>query len=416
MVEPDTSTRTPAPIGAAVPLRFIFFFATISAFMASTHGYLGWRLGRSLPPHRRKRLWALAALSAVALPGGLIASRLVASPALATALAWVTYVHMGLFTLLLASVLAFDVVVGLLALGDHLAHRLGGRRPLEDMLPAQPERRQALLRGAHLGLIGLTGVQGGAGFAWSQRALAVREVEVPITGLDPSLAGLRIVQLTDVHVGSLIRADFVREMVDKVNALSPDLIAITGDLVDGSVPELGAHTAPLADLRSRHGSFFCTGNHEYYSGVHPWVDELRRLGITVLLNEHVTVDHGGAAMVVAGVTDLHAEGIEPAHTPDLAAAVDGAPDGAFRLLLAHQPGAIVEGPAHQIDLQLSGHTHGGQYFPGTLLVHLAHPYVRDLHLHEGRTWIYVSCGTGFWGPPMRLGTTAEITLLTLRRA
>ncbi|MCK6502041.1 metallophosphoesterase [Myxococcota bacterium] len=399
-----------------MPLRFLFFFASISAFMASTHGYLGWRLARPLPPDRRRRIWALAALSALALPGALIASRLVASPALGTALAWTAYVHMGLFTLLLATVLAFDLAVGALALGDHLAHRLRGRRPSDDLLPAQPERRQALLRGAHLGLLGLTGLQGGAGFAWSQRPLAVREVEVPVAGLDPALAGLRIVQLTDVHVGSLIRADFVREMVDKVNALSPDLVAITGDLVDGSVPELAAHTAPLADLRARHGTFFCTGNHEYYSGVHPWVEELRRLGLRVLLNQHEVRDHDGAALVIAGVTDLHAEGIEPAHTPDLAAAMADAPAGAFRLLLAHQPGAVVEAPAHQVDLQLSGHTHGGQYFPGTLLVHLAHPYVRDLHLHEGRTWIYVSCGTGFWGPPMRLGTTAEITLLTLRRA
>lgn len=399
-----------------MPLRFLFFFATISAFMASTHGYLGWRLGRPLPRARRRRLWAFTALSAVALPGALIASRLVTSPALGTALAWVAYSHMGLFTLLLASVLAFDLAVGALALADHLAHRLRGRRPSDELLPAQPERRQALLRGAHLGLVGLTGLQGGAGFAWSQRPLAVREVDVPVQGLAPALVGLRIVQLTDVHVGNLIRSDFVRQMVEKVNDLHPDLVAITGDLVDGSVPELAAHTAPLAGLRSRHGTWFCTGNHEYYSGVHPWVEELRRLGVTVLLNQHEVRDHDGATLVIAGVTDLHAEGIEPSHAPDLAAAMAGAPEGAFRLLLAHQPGAIVEAPAHQVDLQLSGHTHGGQYFPGTLLVHLAHPYVRDLHLHEGRTWIYVSCGTGFWGPPMRLGTTAEITLLTLRQA
>jgi predicted MPP superfamily phosphohydrolase len=184
--------------------------------------------------------------------------------------------------------------------------------------------------------------------------------------------------------------------------------------VDGSVPELRAHVAPLAELRARHGVFFVTGNHEYYSGVHGWVDELRRLGIRVLHNEHVVLHHGGAPLVLAGVPDYSGHHFDPAHRSDPAAALAGAPEGAPRVLLAHQPRTAPAAAKAGFDLQLSGHTHGGQFWPWNHFVRLQQPFTAGLH-RMGKLWVYVSRGTGYWGPPKRFGAPSEITLLRLKQ-
>ncbi|MBC7171393.1 MAG: metallophosphoesterase, partial [Polyangiaceae bacterium] len=239
-------------------------------------------------------------------------------------------------------------------------------------------------------------------------------VELRIPGLAPGLEGLRIAQISDVHVGPAIREHEVRTIVEAVNALSPDLVAITGDLVDGTVERIGPAVAPLAELRSTHGSFFCTGNHEYYSGVDAWCEEVARLGVRVLSETHVLVEHGGARLLVAGVDDPEGKRFG-AHEPKPSAALEGAPPHDCSVLLAHRPRAVREASAAGFDLQLSGHTHGGQYFPYTWLVRLFEPFETGLH-RVGRTLLYVNRGTTFWGPPIRLGSAQEITLLTLRRA
>jgi hypothetical protein len=196
-----------------------------------------------------------------------------------------------------------------------------------------------------------------------------------------------------------------------VNALTPDVVAITGDLVDGSVEALREHVAPLAKLKAAHGVFFVTGNHEYYSGVDEWLDELRRLGIRVLRNESVTLSRGAAAVELAGIDD-HASGRFPGHGPDLRRALKDRDPRRPVVLLAHQPVAVHEAAAFDVDLQLSGHTHGGQLWPWGYLVRLQQKYLNGLY-RIGNTLLYVSCGTGYWGPPMRLGAPAEITELTL---
>ena len=248
-----------------------------------------------------------------------------------------------------------------------------------------------------------------------RRAVAVKPVEIAAEGLSSALSGLKIVQLTDVHIGPTIKGDFLADVVQRTNALQPDIVVITGDLVDGSVEELSHHTAVLADLKARHGVFFVTGNHEYYSGAEQWVEEVRRLGITVLLNEHRLIEHDGGRLLLAGVTDYTADRILPAHASSPLVAAEGAPEADYRLLLAHQPASAYEASEAGFDLQLSGHTHGGQFFPGTALIHLAHPVARGLG-KVGRTLVYVSCGTGYWGPPFRLGAPAEITEITLQTA
>jgi predicted MPP superfamily phosphohydrolase len=249
---------------------------------------------------------------------------------------------------------------------------------------------------------------------WSARGLPrIVKVDIPVADLPESLRGFSIAQISDVHVGATIKRPFVERLVNRVNALGADMIAVTGDLVDGTVPQLAAHTAPLAGLSARHGAFFVTGNHEYYSGERAWTQELRRLGLRVLKNEHVVLQHDGAALVLAGVTDFSAHHFDPDQQSDPAAAIRGAPAGAgARILLAHQPSSAEAAADAGFDLQLCGHTHGGQFWPWNLFVGFFQPFTGGLH--RLRTlWIYVSRGTGYWGPPNRFGVPSEITHIRL---
>jgi len=245
------------------------------------------------------------------------------------------------------------------------------------------------------------------GVIQARRPRVVR-VSVPIADLPADLAGFKIVQLSDLHVGSTIRRSFVDRVVDRTNDLAPDLVAVTGDVADGFVPELRDHVAPLGRLRAPLGTFFVTGNHEYYWDPRGWMRELERLGIDVLSNEHRLIERGRGRLLLAGVTDLSA-----ASNPH--AAVAGAPDSDVRILLAHQPRSAFAAQDAGFDLQLSGHTHGGQYFPFNVLVRLFQPFVAGLHRLEAM-WLYVSRGTGYWGPPLRFGAPSEITLIELTAA
>ena len=254
-----------------------------------------------------------------------------------------------------------------------------------------------------------------AGYFLARRVAPVVDVEVAVEGLAPALEGFTIAQISDLHVGPTIKRPFVEKIVARVNRMGADMVAITGDLVDGTVRELADHTAPLAGLKSRHGTYVVTGNHEYYSGAHAWIRELRRLGARVLLNEHVVIDHDGAELAVAGVTDWSAHHFDPSHRSDPHAAALGAPERATKVLLAHQPRSAIHAEQAGYDLQLSGHTHGGQFWPWNLFVRLQQPFTAGLE-RLGRMWIYVSRGTGYWGPPMRFGIPSEITRIRLVRA
>jgi predicted MPP superfamily phosphohydrolase len=251
------------------------------------------------------------------------------------------------------------------------------------------------------------------GFVNARRRARVRHVDIAIAGLPAALNGFSIAQISDLHVGPTIKRNYLERVVDAVNDLRADMIAVTGDLVDGSVRELSRHTEPLARLTARHGAFFVTGNHEYYSGAQAWVAEMRRLGLSVLINEHVVLSHQGARIVVAGVTDISAGYFDPSHVSDPAAAIRGAPGNAgVKVLLAHQPRSAFAAAPAGFDLQLSGHTHGGQFFPWNYVVRLFHPFTAGLH-RVGGLQVYISRGTGYWGPPKRLGAPSEITLLRL---
>jgi predicted MPP superfamily phosphohydrolase len=251
------------------------------------------------------------------------------------------------------------------------------------------------------------------GLVNARRTARVVRVDVPIASLPAALHGFSIAQISDVHVGPTIKHGYLQAIVERINALQADMVAVTGDLVDGSVLELAQHVAPLAGLVSRHGTFFVTGNHEYYSGAHAWVDELRRLGLRVLMNEHVLLQHGDAALALAGVADFSAHHFDESHRSDPQAALAGVPDEALvRVLLAHQPRSAAAAAEAGFHLQISGHTHGGQFLPWTWFVRLQQPFTAGLNRWQD-LWVYTSRGTGYWGPPKRLGAPSEITHLRL---
>lgn len=243
----------------------------------------------------------------------------------------------------------------------------------------------------------------------------IYEVDIPIDNLPEQLDGFRIVQITDLHLGPLIDKQYTEKVVEMANDLKPDLVALTGDFVDGDVVQLQPSIVPLAQLKSTHGSFFVTGNHEYYWGAEEWIKEFRFLGIKVLLNEHNIISHNQHQIVLAGVTDHSAARILPKHKSSPNLALVGAPPSLLRILLAHQPASYKLAEKAGFDLQLSGHTHGGQFFPWSLAVKIFQPYYKGLNRHN-RMWIYVSRGTGFWGPPIRFGVPSEITLIRLKRS
>ena len=248
------------------------------------------------------------------------------------------------------------------------------------------------------------------------RQPALKTVEVPIPGLPEGLDGFRIVQVSDLHLGPLVPAAKVERLAGRINGLQPDLVAVTGDLVDGEADGVRAKVERLAALRSVHGVYFVTGNHEYYSGVAKWLPVLHGMGWTVLDNANRVLRHHGSTLVVAGMPDPAARGRRgTGRGPDLQAALAGAPEGAPKLLLFHPPSGYEAAERAGVSLQLSGHTHSGQYVPWSLVVRALYRFPRGLHRFGGM-WIYTSVGTGFWGPPNRFLVPPELTLLVLRRA
>jgi uncharacterized protein len=375
--------------------------ALLLGLSAALHLYIGARIVPAFPgPLMAAMLSLLLVASALFVPVGLVARR-VAKPPVADTLAWIGLLFMGLASSLLVLTALRDVLLLLLRVGN-LA--LPAAQSLEGV---RVETAVAVpLAGILITLLG---------FLNARRTARVVTVEIPLRDLPPALQGFTIAQISDIHVGPTIKQRYLERIVEAVNRLKPDLVAITGDLVDGSVAELASHIEPLRRLVSKHGSFFVTGNHEYYSGVDAWVVELRRLGIRVLHNEHVVIERNGARLVIAGVPDFGGQHFHESHRSDPQQALAGAPaDAAARVLLAHQPRSAPAAARAGFDLQLSGHTHGGQFLPWNFLVRLQQPFTAGLHKVE-QLWVYVSRGTGYWGPPKRFGAPSEITQLKLVR-
>lgn len=379
----------------------LLMMLVLAGVLVAGHYYLWTQLIRDTGvgfPTRRVMIGILAAL-AVGVPAAVIMSRLVPP---SSSSRWITpvYLWIGVSTVVVLSVAAIDLVRGAYSLA---AFGLGG---------PDPDQRRALARLA--AAAALTIGLGASGWAALEgRRVRIKRIEVPLKKLPIALDGLSIVQLSDLHIGPVIGRGFVERVVAMANDLAPDIVAITGDLVDATVEELSGEVAPLARLTSRFGTFFVTGNHEYFADAPGWCQYLAQLGVRVLRNEHVAIERGGQVLHLAGIDDYESERIEVGHRPDLAKAVAGRDPSRPLVLLAHQPRAIRDAVRHGVDLQLSGHTHGGQLWPLGWLQRMSQPIVAGLKKFND-TFLYVSCGTGSSGPPMRLAARAEITHITLR--
>jgi predicted MPP superfamily phosphohydrolase len=368
--------------------------------------------GTTRPGRTRRWLTVLTVVLAVLVPLAVTLGRRLPTAA-AAPLDWIAYSWLGV---------AFYTFLALLVLEPVRPTLRRWTRPPRSEGPGaavivdapDPTRRLLLARGLAVtaGVVALGTAGTGAYLANSPPR--VRRVPISLPRLDPALDGLRIVTFSDAHLSPTYGGRRFQRVVELVNAQRPDVVAIVGDLVDGEVAQLREEVAPLADLVSEQGVYFVTGNHEYFVDTRAWLAHLPTLGIDVLHNERVEIRRGTAAFDLAGIDDRTAasSGV-PGQGADLDAALDGRDAGRPVVLLAHQPVQVQQAMAAGVDLQLSGHTHGGQLWPFDYVVRLDQPAVEGLS-RQGGTQLYVTPGVGFWGPPMRVGATPEVTVIELR--
>ncbi|RYY04538.1 MAG: metallophosphoesterase [Gammaproteobacteria bacterium] len=375
-------------------------FLVLSLIVGALHYYIAVRLLSDLPiSHLLKNIFVIWLIfSAVAIPVAMLSRFVIKNQKWADATAWIGLSAMGLFSSLFVLTLLRDLI---LIASSFLVSPLVLHQLAIDSSPV---------------VIALALIATAWGFINARRVPAIVNVKIPLKNLPEELIGFTLVQISDIHIGPTIKGKYLAKIVDEVNSLRPQIIAITGDLVDGSVADLASQVAPLKNLQAEHGSYFVTGNHEYYSGADEWNAYIRSLGIKVLMNEHQIINHRDSQLIIAGITDFNAEHINPAHKSDPQQALGGTTHLSIpKIMLAHQPRSATEVAAAGADLQLSGHTHGGQFWPWNFFVPLQQPYTVGLHkLHQ--LWIYVNRGTGYWRPPKRLGGRSEITKIILVRA
>ncbi len=391
-------------------LVFLSFFTTI---IGVGYFYIGLKMIPNLGLHGIGVVvaWIIIALLVFSIPISYFISHTVASPKLQTFFSFSSFLSLGFFTILLTLVVIGDLLSGLISAILYLFPNLStliDKAIFDSLVPSH----WSILNLFYFIFLVLAGVLTLWGIFQAHSRLRIVEVFVPIKNLHPDLEGFTIAQISDVHIGPTIQRPFLHRVVKRIQSMNPDFVAITGDLVDGPSHLYREHILPLKDLSSKYGTFFVTGNHEYYNGVLSWLKEIESLGIQTLLNENRIFTKGKASFAIAGVTDLQAGRILASHATNAKKSMLGIENSDFKILLAHQPNSVYEAAKAGFDLQLSGHTHGGQYFPGNLIIYLAQKFVAGLHLYD-KTLLYVSRGTGYWGPPIRIGAPSEITKLIL---
>ncbi|GAB2761612.1 metallophosphoesterase [Amycolatopsis magusensis] len=377
------------------------FLIVVGGGLALLHLYIWKRLVRdTTSPGLVRRVAAVALILLVAFMIAAFIFGTRSDPAVAQWFAWPGYLWLALFYYLMLATLVLEVP------------RLFLRKWARSEEPiAGVSRRVFLARGtAVVAGVAAAGIVG-YGTTVAMGGPSVTRVPITLRRLDPRASGFRIALISDVHLGPLLGRSFTQRVVNLVNEQRPDAVAIVGDLVDGTVAHLAEAAEPLRELRSTHGTFFVTGNHEYYSGYTEWVDHVPTLGIRPLRNERVAITHNGGTFDLAGVNDATA--YQWQDNADVGKAVQGRDPSRAVVLLAHQPVDVQDAVDHDVDLQLSGHTHGGQITPFELLVSLQQGAVAGLSQH-GATQLYVTRGAGFWGPPVRVGAPPDITIVELR--
>ncbi|MBT3979772.1 MAG: metallophosphoesterase [Bacteriovoracaceae bacterium] len=381
------------------------FYGFLIILIAFILFYLKRRIHQFFKEHRYPKLlvWIFFALS-VLMIGTLVTyrtSHIPVSQFYGSPLLWTSYIFMGFIGPFFLVLVAFDLM------------RLG-TRPIKSKIKINPDRREFLKKAAGIGIFAGPGILSASGPFGEELVPKVVEVVVQVKDLPQKLVGLTIAQVSDIHIGPLLRGDFLEKIVAEVNSLKADIITITGDLVDGRVSQLESELSSLSELKADLGVYFCSGNHELYWGYDSWLNFVENKGITVFRNDHKVISKDGEKFMIAGVHDHSIKRMIRSMESSPKKAVEGAEHLPLKILLAHQPKSCFEAQKAGFDLQLSGHTHAGQYFPWNLFIGLFQPYVKGLHQLQNLS-IYVNSGTGYWGPPNRLGVPAEITLLKLER-
>ncbi len=395
-------------------MRFIIFFVIWSSILGLGYWYVGRRVitAAQFQKKRKAVAWGVVAIFFLVpqAPFLLFLNRMQGD--WIDSLSLVGYIVLGFFTLVVTFFVLRDLVLLVTRGVDSIQNRIRHRTSASTNL--NRDRRRFLVHASNIGIVTAAAAMTGYGFTQAHRRPMLEPVDVPLAGLPEEFDGFRILQFSDLHVGPTIKRGYVELVAQQIDAAGADMIAFTGDLVDGSVAWLKDDVAPLNDLKAPYGKFFITGNHEYYSGVEDWIQEAGRLGFDVLLNDHRIVAKNGARIILAGVTDYSGGDFIHSHKSDPATAVANAPERLTKILLAHQPRSVFAAEKAGYHLQISGHTHGGQYFPGNYLARLNQPYIEGLHKRSNIS-VYVNRGVGYWGPPLRLGAPPELTLLTLRK-
>lgn len=315
----------------------------------------------------------------------------------------VSYVLLGLIGLISLMIIILDL--------EHVFHILSSK--FISNKNQQPEGRRAFLKKSFtLGGIAGSGVVTGIGF-YNSFDPKIKRVTVPLKAQFKNLSGLRIAQLSDIHIGPTLRSEFSEKLVKLVNQEKVDIVVITGDLVDGEVHSTGKDVEPLKNLKGKLGTYYVTGNHEYYWDGEGWINFVDSLGIQPLINKNKELNFNGEKLFLCGVSDIQTRRMGAHLRPDFKKAAEGTDPNAYRIILSHQPTTCFEAVRVGYNLQLSGHTHGGQGFPWNIIVRFVQPYIKGLYNHEGMD-LYVNAGTGFWGPPNRFMEDSEITILELK--
>ena len=383
------------------------FFIIALGMLWLIHGYVAWRIIPTMGLSSSQTNLAYTTVFILSLlPIIPIALRMSGNESkLIDRLSFLGYTSLGFFTLSFFIFVAKDMVLQLITLFSHL---------INDDNPFDNSKRDFIKKSINISLITLAGSATVYGFYSARKGPFIIKHDIYLKNLPDAFENFSIAQISDLHVGPTIKRPYVEHVLEKISRLNPDLIAVTGDLVDGSVKYLKSELQPLKDMTPSYGTFFVTGNHEYYSGVDQWLDETDRLGMKNLVNTNALISKAGAQIAIAGITDLRAHQINPAHRSEPERALRSVPDDITKIVLAHQPNSIHSVHETGADLQLSGHTHGGQFWPFTYPVKMTNLYIAGLHDHQG-TQIYVNRGTGYWGPPLRIGVPAEITLIRLKK-
>ena len=383
------------------------FFFIFSSFLFIIYLYTGFRL---IPSLLKKRValccWGIFSLSFISLMVHIYLRVNFIFLGISTGLAWIGYTSLGLVSYLFCLAFFRDLLIipSLMILKTKQLF-ITSEKPLF----FNPERRRFLFKASGLTITALSTSTTAFGYVNALQDPKVVQIDIQLKEDFKDLKGLKIVQFTDLHVGSTIKYDYVKRACDTINTLKADLVVFTGDLADGSPQDLAPDVSPLMDLCAPLGKYFVTGNHEYYSGAKRWIHEVEKLGFEPLINEHRVIEYNNGLLTLAGVTDIRAGTFFQDHQSSPEKAIQGCPEKSFKLLCAHHPKSIYRASQAGFDLQLSGHTHGGQYFPFNYFIKIKHPFVKGLY-HYQATQLYVSQGTGYWGPPLRLGTFPEITL------